>query len=426
MPKSKLWLKGSVKSGFRKNLLVLLSGMAIAQLIPILASPVLTRFFSPESFGIFATFTAISAFALVPVTGKYELAIILPKRDEEAINILVLTVLLSFIISGGYVLIILGLGDFIINQFNVPQLSGILIMIPMLVFFQSCYRTYNEWCIRKNQFKELSRNKVINSTGVTGFSLLFGAFSIKTGLILGQILGQITAVGIGAYKIIKGEKKIFHFISVRKQRYFFKKYSNFARYLIPGQLINSLSVQLPVFFIGSQFGPETLGLYALTERILGVPLSFLGNSVRDVFKQRAAEDYKQKGNCISIYLKTTKSLLALSIIPFTALFFIAPFLFEFIFGSEWEQAGVFTQALLFMYLLSFVSMPTSWIFIIAEKQKLDLLWQVSFLILTAVSLVIGYFYDDIMYTLYVLCIGRSLAFILQMGMTYHLAKGKNS
>lgn len=410
-------------STFKKNFVILLSGMAIAQLIPILGSPILTRLFSPESFGIFATFTAIASFALVPVSGKYELAIILPKRDEEAFNILILTVLVSLVISAIYGLVLFASQGLIIDFFDIPKMANVLWLIPIFVFFQSCYRTYNEWCIRKNTFKALSQNKVLNSTGVTGFSMILGLFGNSLGLVVGQILGQIVAVLTGAFKVFKGDVNLFSALSAKKQRFFFRKYSNFARFLIPGQLVNSLSVQLPVFFIGSQFGAETLGLYALTERVLGVPLSFLGNSVRDVFKQKAAEDYKEKGNCLSIYVKTTRSLIALSIIPFAVLFFTAPYLFGFIFGSEWEQAGVFTQALLFMYLLSFISMPTSWIFIIAEKQKLDLLWQVSYLVLTGLALGLGYYFDDVIYGLYFLCVGRSLAFILQMIMTYRLAKG---
>ncbi len=413
-----------MKSHFKKNLFVLMSGMAIAQAIPVVSSPVLTRFFSPEEFGYFTTFLAVSSFFTVVMSGKYELAIILPKRDEEAINLLMLSVLLSFVISVASSIVLIFFAGPFTKLFGISEIKSIVWLVPLVSFLATIYLLFNEWSIRKNNFMILSKNKISNTSSISGFSLLFGFYKISFGLIFGQILGQLTAALLSIYRVLKEDKGLFKFVSMRKMRFFATRYVDFCKFNIPGQLINTLAGQLPVFFISSSFGAAEVGYYALTDRVLGVPLSFLGNSFRDVFKQKASIDYKEQGNCLAIYKKTTFTLIGLSIIPFILLFIFAPVLFSTVFGEKWLPSGEFTRALCLMYMLSFVSMPTSWIFVIAEKQKLDLLWQSLFLLFTVISLAIGYLLNNIHYALWLFCAGRSISFLIQIAMTYQLAKGE--
>jgi O-antigen/teichoic acid export membrane protein len=88
-----------LKSEFTRNVLTLMTGTTIAQAIPIAISPILTRIYTPEDFGIFALFIAISSIVGSIVNGRYELAIMLPKKDEDAINILVLGLIITSFIS---------------------------------------------------------------------------------------------------------------------------------------------------------------------------------------------------------------------------------------------------------------------------------------------------------------------------------------
>ena len=75
------------KSEFSRNILTLMTGTIIAQAIPIAISPILTRIYRPEDFGLYAIFVAIITILGSVASGRYELAIMLPKKDEDAINI---------------------------------------------------------------------------------------------------------------------------------------------------------------------------------------------------------------------------------------------------------------------------------------------------------------------------------------------------
>jgi O-antigen/teichoic acid export membrane protein len=87
------------KSEFSRNVLTLMTGTTIAQAIPIAISPILTRIYTPEDFGVFALYMAIAAIISVVSTGRYEMAIMLPKRNEDVNAIVKLILILLSSIS---------------------------------------------------------------------------------------------------------------------------------------------------------------------------------------------------------------------------------------------------------------------------------------------------------------------------------------
>ena len=91
--------KGLLKrSGFSKNLITLLSGTTIAQAITLLLSPVLTRLYTPHEFGVIGTFLSIVAAIALIISLRYEIAIVLPKKEENAINLVALAAIITIII----------------------------------------------------------------------------------------------------------------------------------------------------------------------------------------------------------------------------------------------------------------------------------------------------------------------------------------
>ena len=77
----------NLKSEFSKNVLTLVTGTTIAQSIPIAISPILTRIYTPEDFGVLALFISITTILGTIANGRYELAIVLPKRDNNALEL---------------------------------------------------------------------------------------------------------------------------------------------------------------------------------------------------------------------------------------------------------------------------------------------------------------------------------------------------
>jgi O-antigen/teichoic acid export membrane protein len=87
------------KGSFARNVLTLMTGTTLAQAIPIAVSPILTRLFSPAEFGVFAVYLAIVSVLAILATGRYELAIMVPKKDRDAAALAVAAFMLSLFVS---------------------------------------------------------------------------------------------------------------------------------------------------------------------------------------------------------------------------------------------------------------------------------------------------------------------------------------
>ncbi|MBC7726892.1 MAG: polysaccharide biosynthesis protein, partial [Microbacteriaceae bacterium] len=83
-------------------MLTLLAGGALAQALPLLLGPWLTRLYRPEDFGVYHLFAPLAANAAVVACARYEFALPLAQGEAEAsalrtlcLRLLALTVMLS-------------------------------------------------------------------------------------------------------------------------------------------------------------------------------------------------------------------------------------------------------------------------------------------------------------------------------------------
>lgn len=413
------------KSTYAKNVLTLMTGTGLAQVIPIAISPILTRIYSPEEFGVFALYMAITSILTVLVTGRYEMAILLPKKDRDAMNLVALSIVLSFFISMVLFLVVTVFNSQLVSLMGVPELSMWLYWVPASTFLMGAYQSLNYWSNRKSHYRRLAVSRVVQSSS-TGAAQLTGAFNNvgTSGLVGGQLIGQTLSTVVLGGLIYKEDKK--HIKGIKKTRIIAlaRKYINFPKYLIVAHGFNTASGQMPIFLLSSLFNSAAAGFFMLTQRVMGAPMTLVASAIGDVFRQEASYAYVNTGSCKDIYIKTFKRLLFISALPSIAFFFIAPDLFALIFGEEWRVAGEYAQILTPVLFLRFITSPLSAMFMIAEKQKLDLVWQIVLLATTSSAFFIGYLYSNEKTALIFYSLSYSLLFIVNFFMTLKFASGK--
>jgi len=153
----------SRSTSFATDVLKLVTGTTFAQVITILASPLLTRLYGPEAFGFLALFTSITSIIGVVACMRYEMAIMLPKTDEEAANLLGLCLLCVAVVSGLTVPALYFGGDAILSMLRAPGLEPYLILVPVFVFISGVFLALNYWNSRTKHFGRLSVARVISS-----------------------------------------------------------------------------------------------------------------------------------------------------------------------------------------------------------------------------------------------------------------------
>ena len=88
-----------IPSEFAKQVFTLLSATTVAQVIPIALMPFLSRLYTPEELGHFALYQALAIFLAVCASGRFELAIVLPKERNDALQLMFMTFGLVTIVS---------------------------------------------------------------------------------------------------------------------------------------------------------------------------------------------------------------------------------------------------------------------------------------------------------------------------------------
>ena len=222
-----------------------MTGTIIAQAIPIAASPILTRIYTPQDFGIFALYSAIVSLLAVIATGRYELAIMQPSKDEDAKLIVILSLLISSILGFILAIVVVIFNQEIANLFDNSKIGGWLYFIPFAVLITGWYQTFNYWLNRKKCYKQLSQNKLVQTASMT--ALQFGEGYVGAGaegLLAGHLAGLLISLN-SISKSFSFQKNLFCSTSVRGIAY---KYRNYPLMQAPTSFLDAASNQAPIFF----------------------------------------------------------------------------------------------------------------------------------------------------------------------------------
>lgn len=402
-----------------------MTGTAFAQFIPLAITPLLTRLYSPEDFGLLALYLSSVSVLSIVVTGNYEKAIIMPKEERDAIGIIKLALTLVSIGCVILGLIVVLFGDAIASFYENGAIKRLLYFIPFSVFSLAIYNVINTWFNRVKAYKKLSYNRVTKSTISSALGLSLGALNFASlGLIISEFFGQFLATLLFGRAFFRENRDVYRGIGRPDVVQLAKHHRNFPLYTMPADMLSMASYQLPVFVFSKLFSQTVVGFYSLGIRVLDKPFVLLTSAVYEVFRQKAMEDYNRMGNCQEIFKKTFFRLLVISVPSMTLFFILAPFLFRTVFGAEWEQAGYYARIISIMYVFKFVASPLSFTFYVAGKQRLDFLLHIYVFASSCVVLSSAYFYSlSVEHTIAVFVLNYSIVYSFYLLKSFQFARG---
>jgi O-antigen/teichoic acid export membrane protein len=384
-----------LKNEFNRNVLILSGGTVVAQILPIVISPILTRLYSPEDFGTYAIFFSIVSIVSVISCGRYEFAIMLPEKDEDAINVAALAFIINTTVSLLFFFLILIFKDPILNLLKADSLSFWIYIAPLTIFFMGLFNILNYMNNRFKLYRDISKATIMRSIASSSMQLLMGFLKTGfSGLISGQIISQIVANTKLFYNI--QDKGLLKDIKKDIIKVLAKKYSDFPKYSVISALLDIASLQAPLLMISMLFASSTLvGYYSLANRMLQLPSVFIGSSVAQVFYQKFSQFQKDPHKQKELLFSTWKKLFLIGVIPFSVIFFFGVEIFSFIFGNNWSEAGRMASILSPMIFVMFVSSPTSTAYIVFNMQKKVLYLNIFLLVFILLSMYIGYIVGSI-------------------------------
>jgi lipopolysaccharide exporter len=379
------------KGSFLRGVLTMTTGTTIAQAIAIIFSPLNSRIYLPADYGAFALYSAVVAIISIFVCGRYELSIMLPEKDEDAIKLTRLSMVISISIAIATLLIIVFLSVISVYiNYAIKKPLSYLYWVPPAVLLAGFYQTLNYWTNRKGDYRILAISRIGQTLSTSLATIGLGLLGTRAyGLIISSLLGLLISNIIllqckDGRKLFLGPK-----ISIDSFRSIAQQYKDFPLFSLPGALLDVVSNQLPIFLIGKFFSTSIVGLYSFSMKTLTIPVSLIGTSFSQVFYQKFAQNDSTPKRRISLLFNTWAALGGVSILPFLIIFFFGQPIFEFVFGRNWSEAGRIASILSPMLFVLFVSSPTSTTYTVLRLQHRALLFGIAAIIYRPMALYLG-------------------------------------
>jgi O-antigen/teichoic acid export membrane protein len=410
-----------LRSEFFRNALTLISGTTIAQFVAILLTPILTRIYTTEDFGELSLFMSITGILAVVSTMRYEMAVILPEKDEDAVNVMAL----SFLIAIGWAVLsliaIFLFGNLISDFFGGAKNGGYIYLVPLAVLMLGMIQVLNFWSLRIKTFKNNAYSRIGNAAVNNGLALGFG-FYLKGsfGLIIGFFFAQVTSLFILSRAVFKNRRKFLDQInweSMKKNAY---RYRNFPKINASHALVGSFQENGIIFFMKSFFGTSVLGSYSFAYRLLSVPGSLISTAISQVLMEKATKSVNNGETIKPMVLKIYKIVFLLGAPVFLMLFLFAPDIFAFIFSEKFREAGVIAQILTPWMFLNFIANSASGIPIIYNRLGIPFLFTCVDILLKIVSLYVGWYFNSYHIGFMVMSISCSILLLVTFAWIYYL------
>lgn len=341
---------------FRRNVLTLLGGTALAQAIPLLAAPVLARIYSPEQFGALGLMLAVANPISLVVCGRYELTVVLPREDERANVLARLGLVLAVFVSVFLGALIIGfrfpISDWLGGGTSLWPLFLAIPLFALMGFFQPL----NNWLIRKQAFRAMGVNKMVQTSGVTLVSLALGWWAVQHGLLWGYLVGWAAYVFVAIFQVYRQGFRFFP-VHVGAMREASREHRDFPLYNTLPALLQTLTLSIPVFVMVRLFGEEATGQLNLCRQTVFLPVTFFATTWMQVYTQRASRTVVEQNPVLPGLRKSLAALSGMAAVLAVALVVAGPWLFQRVFGEAWAEAGSYARILAVPIALQFITTP---------------------------------------------------------------------
>lgn len=364
------------------------SGSFIAQALGFVSLYFLGRIYDPEAFGQLEIVLKLSAVFIAIAGLRYEMAIIVEDDRKSSLQITQLSLLFNFCISLVLLVVVVlfkhSIADLL--KLNAPYY---LLAIPLIVWLSGTVETLVLWFNREKRFKLISGNRVASSTTsvATKIAYPFQVLLKGNGLILGHILGQVIALLQFIFKITKEILRV----DITQLKLLARKYVSFPKYSMPAALLNILATSMPVFLIAAFDGEAATGHFGNAYKLTYLPLSMLGLALGQVFFERIARLKGDKAEASSMAHQLITIMFFIALAPVLVMLVWGDVITPLLLGPKWQEAGVYIQITVLFYFSMFLTSTFSVAFEAYNKLRIQLVYNLSFLIASALGLYLTYY-----------------------------------
>jgi O-antigen/teichoic acid export membrane protein len=363
------------KGSFLRNVTMLSSSTLFAQGLSMLALPLLTRLYGPEGFDLLAVYVAAIGILGVVAALRYNLAIPIAERDDDAMALLAVALTSITVVSLLLCIPVIFWPEASVLLLGQTDLLPYLWMIPAGVFAAGSYDALQYWTTRRRDFGLITRTRVTRAVGGVATQAGIGAISSSP---FGLLFGHMIYGGLGAAALVermfRRDSDILGKVTTLRMREQMRAFSSYPKYSVPEALFNVAGIQVPLLLIAANSAGSEAGFLFLAMTVMGAPMALVGSSVAQVYVAEAP-DRLREGTLVPFTLKTMWALTKVAgpLLLLTGI--VSPFVFPIIFGADWSHAGILMSWMVPWFILQLASSPMSVVLYIVGKFRLAMVLQ---------------------------------------------------
>jgi O-antigen/teichoic acid export membrane protein len=373
---------------FLSHVTKLASAQVISLVLGLITAPIFGRLFAPEQVGTFTLFFSVVTLLTIFGTMHYEIAVVLPKDDDDAINVWTAGALILAVWSAVLGLAaVFGVGHMLLKT-KYAAIAPFLWLVPLAMIIGNLGSLVTYWLNRKQQFGVNAASSVLasvcNQVGSIGGGWL--GFRSAAGLIAVNLVAQVASLAVRIRAFWQLATPHWRKVSVSGVLAMLKRYRKFPLVEIWASFLNTLSTQLAPLLLAYYFSSEIVGQYAQGMRLIQLPTLLVGGAITQVFYSQASAALHDN-RLPALVQKVMEGLVLVGSFPFLVLALYGDVIFGVLLGVRWVQAGVYAQILAGWCFLVFCGSPVSSIALVLDRQGELLLFNILTVVLRALTLV---------------------------------------
>ncbi len=419
-------LKTFYKSEFTKQVATLLTGSVLAQSLPFIAEPFITRLYTASELGIITLFISVAMMFSIVAAGRYEYAIMLPKSKKKSINLLFLSLFITILVSVLSFITVSLMNDWICDIKGNDELGRFLWYVPLSVLFAGVFNSFNQWANRNAYHRWMSVSKVTQSGTMAGLNVLFGYMKMgSVGLVIAFLSAQFLSVFPLLFPFLKKDKKMIKEVNKHQMKSLALEYKKFPTTNSLHAFTDMFFLSLLVFLISYYFGDDVTGYYGRTYRLLLAPSILIGGVVGQV-SYRKMSIMKANGENMQGFFKKIVALLFIIGLPiFVITMFFGDEIFEVYLGENFRIAGRYAMVLAPWIWLKFIASPLSMIPVVYNRLNASFfLGALTNILLVSAVVIGGSFKWNVIDTFKLLTLLQIVILSIYIFWTYWLVKEK--
>ncbi|MBK9004868.1 MAG: oligosaccharide flippase family protein [Sphingomonadales bacterium] len=344
----------------RRDFVTSAFGVGAGQFILFAATPLLTRAYSPQEFGIYAVSFAIAGVFATIAALRFDLALS-SASSPDVRALLNFALWLPLVTVPALSLVLLGLQQ--IFTFAMPlDTFELIIATAATSIFQGMVLVTWAYCTRLGRFRTSAALRILQSA-----SFVAAALFLFNSLVYSMLLSWGVTI-LAMLAILLREKSLsFHGGSLAQ----IKRYRQISVVSTPVTLLDSLTLAMPVIFIGIAFGDQSAGQYSQVQRLITAPLMLLAMSISPIFLKHGGEAFRSGKSILSIAKKIFIAIALLALLYSIVVYFTGEKIIYLFMGDIWRTE---TQFIILLFITNSFSILYFTIFWNISSRRKNFYW----------------------------------------------------